>query len=137
MKKVLTVAALLLAATTGTAFAGDKLFNIKIDGKSAKANAKGESTIVITPAAGYHVNQEFPLKLKLTAPGGVKLEKDVIAKGDKAAKLEEQKLGFTVAYTADSPGKKTITGELKFAVCKGEQECLPQKETVSIDVDVK
>ena len=41
-----------------------------------------------------------------------------------------------MAFTASSVGKKTLTGELKYAVCTAN-ECIPKTEKIVINVDVK
>lgn len=136
MKKTLTIAGLLLVAVTGTASAHEK-YDVKIDGKSAKASKKAETTIHVTPKGGLHMNLDFPAKLTITAPDGVKVEKATVTKEDKALVKVDAKGGdFKVAFTADGPGKKSFTGVLKFAVCS-DKDCMPQTENVSFDVDVK
>jgi hypothetical protein len=99
---------------------------------------KGQRTIVkvhLTPAAGYHMNKDFPTSLALVPPQGVTLEKQKLTKAD-AARWEEAGGDFDVALTAADPGSKTVTGELKFAVCTATS-CDPKKENVSFTVVVK
>lgn len=98
---------------------------------------KGVSTVakvVITPAAGYHMNEQFPVSLKLTPPAAVSVPKPVLKKED--AKASEKELSFEVAMTPGAAGKLTIPGDLRFAVCT-ESTCDPQKTTVAIVLDVK
>jgi hypothetical protein len=135
MKKILSLAALLLAATTGTAIAETE-YDARITAPSAKVNAKAVAKIKVESKGEYHVNKEFPAKLILEAPAGVTLEKAKQTKSD-VVKLDEKSLQFDVAFTAAEKGKKEIKGELKFAVCRGESECLPQSKKISITVDVK
>jgi hypothetical protein len=134
MKKALTIAALLLAAVTGTASAADK-YDLKIDSKAAKASTKSVASLKITPKGEFHVNVDYPVKLKLVAPAGVTLEKETQVAKD-ATTFTKDAAEFKVAFTADSPGKKSFTGELKFAVCT-EKDCHPQVEKVAFEVDVK
>jgi hypothetical protein len=136
MKKLVSVVALLLAATAtlGTAVAGDQ-YDLKISPPSATAGARAVVTISIQPKGAFHVNTEYPVKLKMTAPDGVTLEKAVQTKDD-AKRFEKAELDFEVAFTAGGSGKKSFTGELKFAVCT-DTECKPTSEKVAFDVDVK
>jgi hypothetical protein len=136
MKKLVTAATLVLALTStlGAALAGDQ-YDLNIKAPSAKANERSVVKVSIAPKGAYHVNTEYPVKLALTAPDGVKLEKETQAKDD-AKRFEKAGLDFEVGFVAGSAGKKTFTGKLKFAVCT-DTDCKPTTEQVSFDVDVK
>jgi len=136
MKKLLSAVALVIAATAtlGTAVAGD-LYDLNIKSPSAKANERAVVKVSIAPKGAYHVNTEYPVKLTLTAPDGVKLDKEKQTKGD-AKRFEKAGLDFEVGFTASGAGKKSFTGELKFAVCT-DTDCKPSSEKVAFDVDVK
>jgi hypothetical protein len=133
MKKI--VAALLVTlAMTGTALADSK-YNVSVDApKTAKASTRTTAKVKVAPAGGYKMNLEYPTKLKLTAPEGVTLEKATLAKAD--GRVDTKSAEFDVAFTAETRGKKTFTGEFKFAVCT-ENDCIPQTEKVSFDVEVQ
>lgn len=108
----------------------------------AKAGAEAIARVTVTPAAGYHVNTEYPTKLTLTSPEGVTLAKaEFIAGGHDKAKgdadtLEEKQLAFAVKLTPAASGNFTINGSFKFAVCDPTQ-CLPKRETIAITVAAK
>jgi hypothetical protein len=53
-----------------------------------------------------------------------------------AVKLEEGGAEFDVAFTSADAGKKTFSGEFKFAVCSAST-CDPKKEKLSFTVEVK
>lgn len=115
---------------------------LAIDAGDFKAGAEGAATITVTPAAGYHVNTEYPIELTLTAPSGVTLAKTKLsaggmdkAKGD-AATLEEKSLVLPVKLTPAAAGTYTVNGTFKFAVCQ-DDACHPKKETVAIQVAAK
>ncbi len=79
------------------------------------SGAKGQpvkAQVVIRPAAGYHMNEEFPTTLKLSPTAGVAFSKATLAKQD------------------------AVTGNLSFAVCT-ETTCDPQKTPVTIELTVK
>jgi DsbC/DsbD-like thiol-disulfide interchange protein len=108
----------------------------------AKAGAETTAKITVTPASGYHVNTEFPIKLTLTAPDGVTLAKTEFKaggpskdKGD-ADTLEESQLLLGVKLTAAKSGSYTINGTFKFAVCD-KDSCRPKKESIAIQVAAK
>jgi hypothetical protein len=136
MKKLVSAVALLLAATAtlGTAVAGDQ-YELSIKSPSAKANERAVAKVSLAPKGAFHVNTEYPVKLTLSAPDGVKLEKETL-RGADAARFEKTGLDFEVAFVAGGSGKKSFSGELKFAVCT-DTECKPATEKVSFDVDVK
>jgi hypothetical protein len=108
----------------------------------AKAGAETTVKITVTPGQGYHVNTEYPIKLTLETPAGVKLDKSEFkagghdgAKGDAEA-LDEHQLVLAVKMTADKSGSYTINGSFKFAVCDKDQ-CLAKKEPIAIAVAAK
>jgi len=108
----------------------------------AKAGAETTAKITVTPGQGYHANTEYPIKLTLETPAGVKLDKTEFkagghdgAKGDAEA-LDEHQLVLAVKMTADKSGSYTINGSFKFAVCDKDQ-CLAKKEPIAIAVAAK
>jgi hypothetical protein len=108
----------------------------------AKAGAESVATILVTPNTGYHVNTEFPIKLKLDAPAGVTLAKTEWTaggsskdKGDADA-LDEQHLALSIKLTPGATGTYTINGTFKFAVCDHDS-CLAKKEPIAITVAAK
>jgi hypothetical protein len=139
MRRILITGSLLLASSVlaqpATPAKADASYVLKIDSPPAKKGQKAVAKIKITPGSGYHVNKEFPTTVALNAPAGITLEKSKLTAKD-ATKLEEQAAEFDIAYTAAQPGKKTVTGEIKFAVCS-PTSCDPKKSPLSFDVDVK
>lgn len=109
---------------------------LKVDAPPAKKGQKAVAKVHITPGAGYHMNKEYPTSLVLSSvPAGVTVDKMKWTMKD-AAKWTEQEGEFDIAYTAAEPGKKTVTGEIKFAVCSANT-CDPKKSNVSFEIDVK
>ena len=114
---------------------------LTIDKAEGKAGSELTSNIKVTPAGAYHVNTEFPIKLTLEPPAGVKLAKTEFNAGgmDKkqgdAATFSEQALAFAVKATCDKSGTYDIKGTLKFAVCTNNNtQCLPKKQPVTVTV---
>lgn len=130
--------ALLLAGSlyAARASADAAPFTVTVSAPAAKVGAAAAARVDIKPAAGYHMNKDYPTSLKLVAPAGVELPKAKLAKGDAGVKVEEKEVGFEVPYTAKEAGKKTIAGTLSFAVCT-ETNCAPQKAPVSVVVEAK
>jgi len=114
---------------------------LTIDKAEGKAGSELTSNIKVTPAGAYHVNTEFPIKLTLEPPTGVKLAKTELTAGgmDKAqgdaTTFSEQALAFAVKATCDKSGTYDIKGTLKFAVCTNNNtQCLPKKQPVTVTV---
>jgi hypothetical protein len=98
-----------------------------------KADCKGDAaTIKVTPASGYHVSTEFPVKLDLAAPSGVTLAKAELTKDD-ASPFTEKELAFAVKATCAQPGSYEIKGTFKFGVCD-KDSCHPKKQPITIQV---
>jgi len=109
---------------------------LKVETPPAKKGQKSVAKVKITPAAGYHMNKEYPTSLVLTTvPSGVMVDQMKQTMKD-AKKWEEAEGEFDVAYTSSEAGKKTVSGEIKFAVCSATT-CDPKKSNVSFEIDVK
>lgn len=114
----------------------DAAYVLKVEAVPAKKGQKSVAKVKITPGAGYHMNKEYPTSLVLsTVPAGVTVDKMKQTMKD-AAKWEETGGEFDIAYTAAETGKKTVSGEIKFAVCSANT-CDPKKSSISFDIDVK
>jgi hypothetical protein len=102
----------------------------------AKLSKGAQATVMveILPKEGWKLNKEFPTKLTVTEPAGVKVAKkeqtvaDAVAFADKSGK-------WSVEFQADSAGAKAFTGQVKFAVCT-ETSCDPKKEQLAWNVAV-
>jgi methionine-rich copper-binding protein CopC len=124
-------------ALTSTAFAGS-VSHAKVDVKapaSAKKGEKATTKIHIEGTGGFHYNTEYPTKLTITAPSGVTVEKATQTAKD-AVSLKKEGADLAVNFTATETGKKSFTGELKFAVCT-DNNCEPSTQKISFDVDVQ
>ncbi len=134
------------APAQGIAKADDPRFHlkpeegsIKVDKAEAKAGAEAAAKLELTPATGYHVATDYPIKLSLEAPPGVKLAKTELSAGGRnkdqgdAATLSEQALAFAIKATADKAGSYEIKGVFKFGICEKES-CHPKKQPVTITV---
>lgn len=133
MKKAFS-AILVVLAISGTAFAGSN-YKMSVSAPAAKTSVKSVAKIKVEPTDGYKMNLEYPTKVTINAPEGVTLEKAKQTKAD-AVKLDKGSAEFDVAFTAAAAGKKTFTGEMKFAVCTADT-CDAKVEQISFTVDVK
>ena len=115
--------------------AGEQTYALEVEPATAAVGSPGEVKIRIVPQSPWHMNLEYPTSLKIAAPDGVTVAKAEQKKGD-AVKLDEDGCEFSVAFTPDSAGAKTFTGEFKFAVCQ-DDVCSPKTETLEFEVAVK
>ncbi|HTR51897.1 MAG TPA: hypothetical protein VMJ10_14375 [Kofleriaceae bacterium] len=105
---------------------------LTIEKAEAKAGSVATANVTVQPASGYHVNKEYPTKMTLEAPPGVRLSKPVLDGAD-AATFTEQSLIFEVKATADKPGVYEVKGTFLFAVCS-KDSCHEKKQPISIQV---
>lgn len=130
----------------GLSAADDPRFHLKpeegsitIDKAEGKAGSEATAKLQLAPGAGYHVATDYPIKLQLEAPAGVKLVKTELTAGGRnktqgdASTLTEQALAFDVKATAASAGSYEIKGVFKFGICEKES-CHPKKQPVTITV---
>ncbi len=98
---------------------------------------RGEATIArvrVAPKAPWHMNLEYPAKLRLDAPEDVQLDADLLVKAD-AERYDDDALVFSVLFTPSKGGARTIAAEVDFAVC-GSDSCGPVTESVELAFEV-
>lgn len=133
-------------ATGAVSGADDPRFHLKpeegtitIDKAEAKAGAEATAALKLAPATGYHVSTDYPIKVTLEAPAGVKLAKTELSAGGRnkdqgdASALSEQGLAFAIKATAAKAGSYEIKGVFKFGICEKES-CHPKKQPITITV---
>lgn len=124
------------AAPAGAAKFSDAAFELSLDAPktSLKAGQPGALEVVLTAKAPFHVNDKYPIKLKLKETPGVKYESLTIGKD--AVKVEAMKAVMPVSFTPDAAGKRTVAGQFAFSVCT-EDKCLMEKRDLALDVTVE
>jgi hypothetical protein len=124
------------AAPTGAAQFTDTAFDLSLEAPKAnvKAGQAGTVEVVLAAKAPFHVNDKYPIKLKLKETPGVKYQNLVV--GKEAVKLEPMKAVMPVSFTADAAGKRTVAGQFAFSVCT-EDKCLMEKRDLLLDVNVE
>ncbi|HYP86676.1 MAG TPA: hypothetical protein VEQ59_00945, partial [Polyangiaceae bacterium] len=123
-------------APAGSAKFSDTGFDLSLEAPkgSLKAGQAGAVEVVLTAKAPYHVNDKYPIKLKLKETPGVRYASPVVTKD--AAKVEAMKAVMPVSFTPDAAGKRTVAGQFAFSVCT-EDKCLMEKRDLSLDVTVE
>jgi hypothetical protein len=113
----------------------DKTFKLALVSEPAyTAGAPAKLKLVLEARGGYHVNQDYPIKIDLKAPAAVKLTKASLGKAD-AAEFGEPAAKFDVAFTAES-GAHELTADVDFAVCTPET-CMPDQRKLAVSLHVK
>ena len=98
------------------------------------AGSAGTVKLVLEARGGYHVNQDYPIKVDLKAPGAVKLGKPSLGKAD-AAEFGEKIARFELPFTAEK-GAHELSADVDFAVCTPET-CVPDQRKLVISLAVK
>ena len=105
-----------------------------VSGTAYSAGTPGTLELVLEARGGYHVNQDYPIKVQLKGPASVTLPKPSLGKAD-AAEFGEHKVRFELPFTAQ-PGPCTVSADVDFAVCTAET-CVPDERTLALSFDVK
>ncbi len=147
-----TLGALALAAATllvgGTSQAASSHIdgnNFKIDATAGecKAGAECQVTVKLEALGAYHINKEYPYKIKLAEAAGIEFlgsdpgGKNVFSKGAGDFKLDGEKVGtMTLKFKAAKAGSVTVSGTYKMSVCSA-QNCQLETQELSVAVAVK
>jgi len=99
---------------------------------TATTNQEAEVDVRLVPRNGYHVNHDYPIRLRVTAPTGVTLPR---AEYDRAAASEfgDPRAVFPVKYTATSAGAKEFQADFNFSVCN-PQTCMLERQHLTWSV---
>jgi hypothetical protein len=98
------------------------------------ADKEGSLELTLEARGGYHVNQDYPIRVDLKAPPGVKLAKASLGRPD-AATFGEHQASFKLPFSA-SAGAHDLTAVVDFAVCTKET-CVPDQRTVALAFQVR
>lgn len=123
-------------ATAAKTVADTQAYTVKLaTPDKVTTGAKASATLEITPKKGWHLNDEFPYKLTVTAPAGAKVAKPEQGKQDTVS-FSHESMKWSIDFTASTAGDKAFTGKVKFAVCT-ETSCDPKKEELAFNVKVE
>jgi hypothetical protein len=99
---------------------------------SYKAGEEAVVMLALVPKKDWHLNLEFPTKVKLEASEGLGLTKALLKQED-AATFAEAGFEFGVRFKPTVAGEGQVSGKIKFAVCQDEA-CSPQTEEIEFAV---
>lgn len=130
------------AAFSSVAFAGGqhidgKNYKVDVNAAACKAGAECTATVKLETGSGYHLNKEYPYKVKVTDNDDVKFAKAEFGKasGD-FVEASEHSGTITLKFTPAKAGKVEVAGAFKFAVCS-DKDCATATEAIKLEVDVK
>jgi hypothetical protein len=105
--------------------------------------AKCAVSVKLVATGDYHINEDYPYKLRADDTPGVEFlgsdgaGKNTFSKGASDWKKNDEKSGvMTVAFRATDKGDKTIGGTFKLSVCSA-QNCQLEQQQVKATVSVK
>jgi hypothetical protein len=120
-------------ATAARTVADKDAYTVKLASPDkVTTGSKGTATLEIVPKKGWHLNDEFPYKLTITAPAGAKVAKPEQGKQDTVS-FSHEAMKWAIDFETSSAGDKAFTGKVKFAVCT-ETSCDPKKEELAFKV---
>jgi len=103
---------------------------------SLKLGEKGKLVLTIEPLQPkVHIHPQAPLKIKLTAPAGLKLDKAELVHRD-AADPKADGRRFEVPFTAAAAGRQEARADLDFFICS-DTWCVKQVRQVTFPVEVR
>jgi hypothetical protein len=131
----LTLAAPALAADPGADAASG--YTIDTSGSTQKLapGTQGKLVFTIHPRGAWHVDPRTPLRIDLSAPAGLKLEKERLGKKD-AVTPKAEAPRFEAPFTAVAAGTHEAKAKLDFFVCS-DDACVKQVREVSVPVTVQ
>ena len=97
----------------------DTSFHLALESQPTYTSGQaGTVKLVLEARGGYHVNEDYPLRVDLKAPAAVKLTKASLNKGD-AAQIGQESARFDLGFSAE-PGTHELLATVDFAVCTKE-----------------
>ncbi len=108
-----------------------------VDVELPPKTTKGQESIArvrVQPTSPWHMNLQYPAKLRLQAPDDVALDTELLSKAD-AERFDDNALVFSVLFTPEAKGTRTIDAQIDFAVC-GDASCGPITESVELAFEV-
>ncbi len=132
----LVIGASALAADTAADAAQGYTLEASASPAVVKVGEAGKLGVTIRPKAPtWHVHPQAPLKVRLDAPAGLKLEKPELGRKDVAdAKAESPR--FETGFVATGAGTQQVQANVDFFICS-DTACVKQVKTVSVAVNVK
>lgn len=97
-------------------------------------NKTGRFAIELEGRGPWKVNQEFPLRIRVTAPQGAGVHPLELARED-ASVFTEQAAKFEIPVKPELAGNHHVTCDVSFSMCTPEQ-CILENRTLALDLAV-
>lgn len=107
--------------------------NVELPPKATKG-AEAIARVHVAPTGPWHMNLDYPAKLRLASSNDIALDAKLLRKAD-AERYDDDGLVFSVLFTPNKKGEHTIDAEIDFAVC-GDAACGPVTEAVQLAFEV-
>ncbi len=96
-----------------------------------RAGQAGVVEVTIDAKDPYHVNDEYPIKLKLEAVPKVVFPAPVV--GKESAEIAGKRGKLTVRLTPEVAGEHRVAGRLAFSVCNDDR-CLVERRDLALTI---
>ncbi len=96
-----------------------------------RAGQAGVVLVTIDAKDPYHVNDEYPIKLKLEPTPKVTFSAPVV--GKESAEISGKRGELTVRLTPEAAGEHRVAGRLAFSVCNDER-CLVERRDLALTI---
>lgn len=100
-----------------------------------RAGTDGSFAIHLEGRGPWHVNQEYPFKIELTASNEAGLNKAKLVKED-AARWTEEEAHFDVPLRPGAAGEHPVSCDVSFSMCTPEQ-CIIETRTLALNLAVE
>ncbi|MDD9940357.1 MAG: hypothetical protein OXU20_04745 [Myxococcales bacterium] len=118
------------------ASASDPSFQLSLKPAGPYAAGKlGTFVVDLEPRGEYHVNEEYPMSVTVSAGEGLNLPKKELKKDD-AAEFGEKRARFEVPFTPATTGEHRVQAHVRFAVCTPET-CVPDERKLALALPVE
>lgn len=99
------------------------------------AGKPGALEIQLQSRGEWHVNEEYPIRVDLSAPEAVTLPKAELVKDD-AKEFGEDEVRFLAAVEPSAAGTHEVSCDVSFALCT-EENCILERRTVAMQMQVQ
>ncbi len=95
----------------------------------------GQVRIELEGRGPWHVNQEYPIRVDLSADPAVKLTRQELVKDD-AQEFGDERVRFLAGVEPSEKGTHEVSCEVSFAMCT-EENCVLEKRKLAIPLEVQ
>ncbi len=124
------------APAAPTSRVDDPTFTLRLaEAGPYKAGELGRVVLHLEPRGEYHVNQDYPIEITLSADAETALAKAKLERAD-AAEFGDKGAKFDLPFTPKAAGERKLDANVKFAVCT-ESNCVPDERNLTLALSVQ